>query len=351
MKSSHVLHAWGRILLGHAPALSIEITRECPLRCPGRYAYEPNHLGGQVTLRQLADFRGQELVRRVFALVDELRPLHVSLVGGDPLVRYRELEQIVPGLIGRGLHVQVVTSAFRPPPRSWSALPKLNLVVSIDGLEPEHNQRRSPATYSRILKNIEGSRITVHCTITRQMVQRPGSLIEFLRFWSDVVAVQRIWFSIFTPQRGAEAPERLSREERQSAIEELIALRSGFPKLDMAPAALRQFLRPPASPSACIFAKTTRTVSADLRTPVLPCQLGGDPDCAECGCIAAMGLAAVGGYKVAGVLPAGVLFHASHWLGDKFARVRARETRARDLVQITGAAPAGEAPDAPEASL
>jgi hypothetical protein len=44
----------GRILTGRRPNLSIEITRECPLRCPGCYAYGEAHLGGNVTLRGLA---------------------------------------------------------------------------------------------------------------------------------------------------------------------------------------------------------------------------------------------------------------------------------------------------------
>jgi len=37
--------------------LSIEITRECPLSCPGCYAYGETHLGGEVTLRDLHDLR------------------------------------------------------------------------------------------------------------------------------------------------------------------------------------------------------------------------------------------------------------------------------------------------------
>ena len=45
MKKSEVLNAWASILAGQKPSLSIEITRECPLRCPGCYAYEPEHLG------------------------------------------------------------------------------------------------------------------------------------------------------------------------------------------------------------------------------------------------------------------------------------------------------------------
>src|SRR5215510_3140152 len=105
MRIINVLRAWKSILVGRAPALSIEITRECPLRCPGCYAYDDAHLGGDITLRQLSDFKGDVLVGRVLAVVDELRPLQLSIVGGDPLVRYHELEQLVPQLIARGIHV------------------------------------------------------------------------------------------------------------------------------------------------------------------------------------------------------------------------------------------------------
>src|SRR3984885_15937446 len=143
MKNSEVLHAWASILSGRKPSLSIEITRECPLRCPGCYAYEPEHLGAAgVTLRQLSDYKGDDLVRRLLAIVDRERPIHLSLVGGDPLVRYRELEVLLPQLESRGVHVQLVTSTFRQLPKAWSALSKLSLVVSIARVPPEHEERR-----------------------------------------------------------------------------------------------------------------------------------------------------------------------------------------------------------------
>src|ERR1041385_270025 len=82
----------GRRLRGYTPALSIEITRECPLRCPGCYAYGDEHLGGGITLREVRDFKGQELIDKFLGVVDKHRPLHVSIVGGEPLVRYRELD-------------------------------------------------------------------------------------------------------------------------------------------------------------------------------------------------------------------------------------------------------------------
>src|SRR5262252_8371100 len=177
-----VLTAWGRILTGYAPALSIEITRECPLRCPGCYAYGDDHLGGDVTLREVRDFKGQELIDGVLALVDKHRPLHVSIVGGEPLVRYKELNAILPALSKRGIHTQLVTSAVREIPAEWRGLFRLSIVVSIDGLQPEHDARRTPATYERILKHIVGHQITVHCTVTRQQARREGYLEEFLDF-------------------------------------------------------------------------------------------------------------------------------------------------------------------------
>jgi len=320
VKVTEVISAWRKILKGERPSLSVEITRECPLQCPGCYAYDDAHLGGGATLRSLADRKGQELIDGVLALVDRIRPLHLSIVGGDPLVRYRELESMIPLLLQRGIHVQVVTSAFRPLAASWAELPHMNVVVSIDGLQPEHDIRRAPATYDRILKNIAGQNITIHCTVTGQMMQRPGYLREFLEFWSPRPEIRKVWFSLFTPQRGDQLPEMLEPEARARAIADMLALRLEFPKLDMPEGLIRQFVTPPASPKDCVFALTTQTLSADLTTKIVPCQFGGDPDCSSCGCIASMGLAAVAAHRLGGIIPVGAIFKAS----IKIGRARAK---------------------------
>jgi MoaA/NifB/PqqE/SkfB family radical SAM enzyme len=322
MKKSEVIQAWGTILSGRAPSLSIEITKECPLRCPGCYAFDAAHLGSTVQLRQLSDFKGDELVTKVLGVIDEHRPLHVSLVGGDPLVRYRELEQLLPQIEQRGIHTQVVTSAFRTVPSEWSKFERLNVVVSIDGLQPEHDERRKPATYERILKNISGARVTIHCTITSQIADRPGYLDEFLSFWTPRPEIVKVWFSIFTPQRGATDVEILSPAQRASVIADLYRLRKIYPKLDMHEAVLREIASPPKSPEECIFARTTKTISADLTTRITPCQFGGDPDCEQCGCIASMGLAAVGHYSLVGSLTAGKIFMASDRFGKQWKKMQ-----------------------------
>ncbi len=317
MQTSEVLQAWGKILKGEKPSLSIEITRECPLRCPGCYAYEDTHLGGGVTLRQLNDRKGQALVDGVLEVVDRAKPLHLSIVGGDPLVRYRELEALVPQLLARGIHVQIVTSAFRQLPAEWASLKRFSIVVSIDGLQPEHDARRKPATYERILKNIAGQHVTIHSTITAQMMKREGYLQEFLDFWTPRPEINKVWFSIFTPQVGDELPEILTPAERAMAVRDLLALRKKTPKLDMPEGLINQFTTPPHSPADCTFALTTETISADLQTKVTPCQFGGNPDCNSCGCVASMGLAAVSAHKLAGFIPVGLIFKASLKIGQR----------------------------------
>ena len=310
-----IITAWGKILRGYNPSLSIEITRECPLRCPGCYAYGDEHLGGDVTLRQVTDYKGQELIDRVLAIVDAEKPIHVSIVGGEPLVRFRELDEILPKLAARGIYTQVVTSAVRPIPAAWAQIPRLQIVVSIDGLQPEHDVRRTPATYERILKHIAGHQITVHCTVTRQQVQRDGYLEEFARQWSANPHVSQLWFSLYTPQVGEVSPEILTPADRERVVAALMSLRVTHRKIRMPEGLIRKYAAPPQTPDDCVFAQTTTCVSADFEHRITPCQFGGTPDCSQCGCIASAGLAAVAEHRLPGGVRVGAIFDASLRVG------------------------------------
>jgi MoaA/NifB/PqqE/SkfB family radical SAM enzyme len=314
MRKRDVLGVWSRVLRGHTPFLSIEITKECPLRCPGCYAYSPEHLGPDITLRQLSDYRGRDLVTAAVEAVRRVRPLHVSIIGGEPLVRYRELGELLPILDRMGVEVQLVTSAVREIPDEWSSIACLHLVVSIDGLAPEHDRRRAPATYDRILKHIARHRVAVHCTVTRPMLARPGYLAEFSRFWASRPEVRKIWFSIYTPQEGDDSPERLRPRDRAILLEELAAVRE-FPKVDLPRWVIESYRNPPRSPAECTFARLTTCLSADLKTTVSPCQLGGKPVCAECGCLASAGMHAVAEFRIGGIVPVSAILNASIRIG------------------------------------
>jgi MoaA/NifB/PqqE/SkfB family radical SAM enzyme len=250
-------------------------------------------------------------------LVRRFRPLHLSIVGGEPLVRYRELDVLLPQLADMKVEVQVVTSAVRPIPAAWRNLPNLHLAVSVDGLQPEHDQRRTPATYDRILRHISRHRVNIHCTITRQQLQRSDYLGDFAAFWSARPEVGRIWFSLYTPQEGERSEERLTPEDRKFALAELARLRVCFSKIEMPDRVLDGYLHPPSSPRECIFAQTTTCLSADLNTRITPCQFGGRPVCSECGCIASAALASFGKYKLAGLVPISSIFSLSREIGER----------------------------------
>jgi MoaA/NifB/PqqE/SkfB family radical SAM enzyme len=253
--------------------------------------------------------------------VRRYRPVVVSIVGGEPLVRFRELDALLPRLSEMGLEVQLVTSAVREIPPAWGQIRDLRLMVSVDGLQPDHDHRRAPATYERILKNIAGNAVRVHCTVTRQMTGRARYLEEFASFWSSRPEVRGIWFSLFTPQVGAEAEEVLTPHDRAEVLKGLARLRPAFPKIELPESVLKAYRRPPQSPAECIFARTTLCVTADLKNRITPCQFGGNPDCAQCGCLASAGFKAVGDYRPLGLFPLRTLYHVSDLIGKTVNRI------------------------------
>ena len=302
--------------------LSIEVTRECPLHCPGCYAFGENHLGGDVTLRELHDKRGDELVRGVLGIVDRLKPLHVTLVGGEPMVRHRELSRILPELSRRGIFTMVVTSGIIPIPVEWMDLPRFTVAVSIDGLPEHHNERRHPATYERILSNVAGRTINVHWTITAPMLARDGYMEEYVRFWNARAEVRDIWVSLYTPQRGEQSAERLSSSQREFVAGELPRLRALYPKLLVSRGYAQALLHPPTSPRECGFSRLSKNYSADLSTHVEPCVFGGDPDCSQCGCSASAATHWISGMRIAGPLKARHLLRGSMRIGSAMARLQ-----------------------------
>jgi organic radical activating enzyme len=322
-----VLAAWGRILTGSVPMLSIEITRECPLTCPGCYAYGDSHLGGGVTLTQLSDYRGDALVEGVVDLVRKHKPLHVSLVGGEPMIRHRELSRILPRLSAMGVFTLVVTSGVIPIPPEWMSIPRLRVAISVDGLPEHHDIRRKPATYEKILKNIDGREVNIHWVITRPMLERAGYLDEYVAFWSARTEVNRIWVSVYTPQVGEQSPEMLADAHRDTLVRELPELAERYPKFLFNQRLARAFIRPPKNPGDCLFAKMSANYSADLQSRVEPCVFGGTPDCSQCGCAASIGMHMVRDVKVTGALKVGHFIRTSVSIGRLMNRLKSRPDR------------------------
>ena len=304
--------------------LSIEITRECPLTCPGCYAYGESHLGGERTLRDLHDLRGDALVDGVLQLVRKHKPMHVSLVGGEPLIRHRELSRILPALSDSEVFTLVVTSGVIPIPVEWMKIPGVRVAVSVDGLPEHHDIRRKPATYERILENIAGREVNIHWVITRPMLARPGYLEEYVSFWSARPEVNHIWFSVYTPQIGEQSPEMLTSEDREFMARELLSLRLRYPKFLLTEGMAQAFVHPPSNPDDCLFSKMSANYSADLQSRVEPCVFGGTPDCSQCGCAISGALHWIRTIKLAGPIKIDHFVRGSIGVGTWMNRLRSQ---------------------------
>jgi hypothetical protein len=196
------------------------------------------------------------------------------------------------------------------------------VAVSIDGLPEHHDIRRKPATYERILSNLAGREVNIHWTITRPMLQRPGYLEEYVKFWNERAEVNRLWVSVYTPQIGEESAERLEQRDRQLLARELPALAKQYPKLLFNENLAQAVLSPPKNPGDCVFAKLSANYSADLKSRVEPCVFGGNPDCSQCGCAISSGLHWIRTVTVAGPLKVDHFIRGSINVGNAVNRLR-----------------------------
>ena len=265
------------------------------------------------------------------ALIDRHKPLHVSIVGGEPLVRYRELGQILPQLAERGIHTQVVTSAVRPIPAEWAGLPRLQIVVSIDGL-PARTRRAAHAGDLRAHPQAH-RRAPDHGALHGHAAA--GAPRRLSRGVPRLLAGESEHASdldepVHAADRRAVDGAADARPIATASIADLRRLRQKFSKLQMPEAMLNVYAKPPESPEDCIFAQTTECFSSDLERRITPCQFGGNPDCNNCGCMASAGLEAIGRHRLKGGIPVGRIFYASVSVGKAVGRLRGAAVQATE---------------------
>jgi MoaA/NifB/PqqE/SkfB family radical SAM enzyme len=243
------------------------------------------------------------------------------------MVRHRELSRILPELARMEVFTLLVTSGVITIPVEWMSLPRVRVAISVDGLPEHHDIRRKPATYERILKNIEGCSVNIHWVITRPMLARAGYLEEYVKFWSERPETNTIWVSVYTPQIAEQSPETLTPSDREKLARELPPLGKQYPKLLFNNGLAKAFLYPPKNPNDCLFAKMSANYSADFETRVEPCVFGGTPDCSQCGCAASSGLHWVRGMKVVGPLKVDHFIGSSVKVGLMMNRLRSQAAR------------------------
>ena len=146
----------------------------------------------------------------------------------------------------RGIHVAAGDERGSGDSREFAQHPRACRSSSRStACSPEHDVRRTPATYDRILKHIVGHSITVHCTVTRQQVNRPG-------LHRGVPAdsgrrkrrSRKIWVSLYTPQVGEVSEERLRPADREQVVADLLGAAAALSEARAAQGADRRLREP-----------------------------------------------------------------------------------------------------------
>ena len=320
---AQVIQAWGRILAGYRPNLSIEITRECPLRCPGCYAYGDEHLGGGVTLRGLADYKGDELVERFMALVDR----------ASPAARV-DRRRRAAGPVSRAEHDPAAARRAR------------HLYAAGDERGPADSagvdRAASPADRRLDRRPAARARRAAHAGDLRPHPEAHRRTPDHRALHGDAAAGAARGLPRGVPadlagesEHAADLDQPLHAAEGRAVGR---AADGGRPRRASSPTcggcgrSSRSCSCPTrcspstrsrrSRPTECIFAQTTECFSADLERRITPCQFGGDPDCTNCGCMASAGLEAIGRHRLGGGIPVGRIFYASTRIGRTVARLR-----------------------------
>lgn len=137
----------------------------------------------------------------------------------------------------------------------------------MDGNPEDHDVRRHPATYERILRNISGCKVNIHWTVVRKNIVEPGYMDRYLAFWNDRPEANNIWVSVYTPQLEEESPERLTETDRRQLNEYFLSISGKYPKLTMHKGLMDAFLEPPTSPSTCLFSKLSVKLHRRFENP------------------------------------------------------------------------------------
>ena len=259
-----------------------------------------------MTLREVRDFKGQELVDGVLALVDRHRPAPSVDRRRRTAGPLRELNTLLPLLSQardsrpdrherRARHAARVARLAPLPADRLHRRPPARARRTADAghLRTHPEEHRRPPDYGSLHDHAPaGEPAGIHRGVPRLLVRRGPKCRR-----SGTASTRR---------RSAKCPTRFSGRTIASASSTICRrMRPRYPKLEVPKELLAVYAEPPQSPDECVFARLTTTISADLTTKISPCQFGGTPDCSNCGCMASAGMAAIARHRVFGVIPVG----------------------------------------------
>ena len=161
----------------HAPAqILLEITHRCNLKC--KHCYLPRRLGKEMTCGELV-----ELARQLA----EAGVLQVSVGGGEPLLRFAELVELVRALTSRGVDVILATNGTLFGEEEARELKHAGLRVvqfSLDGVGRVHDAiRGARGCFEKVVEAIGLAKTLGFKVLVKTVVQRENrdQLLELFK--------------------------------------------------------------------------------------------------------------------------------------------------------------------------
>lgn len=265
---------------------SIDVTKECNLRCEHCYFFEQEEAYGP------PDLEIERWVEKLTELKRTSSPwefpfLQCTWVGGEPLVRKRLIE------VGRKFFRfnTVVTNGTIPLP-DW---PDVNWYISIDGDEATHEKiRRKRGIYARAMRNIREHpqlEVTIAYCITKENVH---CIEQAVIDWACAGAAH-MTFDFYTPIETIEHDLFLPLDERDRVLEMLIELRRVYGDFIAVPERVFRLMRSDTCKSVtdqCLFASHGFAFGPQGERKE-KCMMGPKADCDRCGCIVPFYLASL----------------------------------------------------------
>jgi radical SAM protein with 4Fe4S-binding SPASM domain len=183
--------------------IAFKLTNRCDLRCTHCYQWNDDGYHRRLPSAVRTGDLPLPVISRVLSATRELRS-NVFVWGGEPLV-YRDWDGFVDLMAADQRWTSICTNGTLIDLRMESLVrlsPHLELSISIDGFEAEHNALRGPGAFARTmagLRSLVGRRrsgdfrgeVTVNCVISDALVPR---LFEFVGFL-ETEGVETIYLS------------------------------------------------------------------------------------------------------------------------------------------------------------
>lgn len=184
--------------------VSMQLTYRCNLRCSHCYQWNEQGFFRDYSLEKQRSELDVAIVERVLQATAERRS-KLFLWGGEPLMHTRFGE--VAGLLARYPRtVNMCTNGLLLERNLDHLLPigdQLNLLVSLDGLEDDHEALRGKGTFARTVHNLTtmvelqqagrfAGEISVSCMVSNETV---GRMVDFMA-WAEDLGVNSVYFQL-----------------------------------------------------------------------------------------------------------------------------------------------------------